>query len=185
MKSHKLRRMSQKNIREMESLFKKLRTGKLEHNQSSIHCGTAHCVAGWVATLDAAKGLKIGDLPQMHFDEDKIVVSKLDLSPRTVVCDWTREQVLGRYDAFSGFGTEGDYTAQKWGLTIFEATRMFDSGMSLDQLDEMVLNFKAGMRFVRKYGSTWQTQWVPEASLVLYNYRGEVALTKTTAQKRV
>lgn len=37
----------------INTILRGIATGELDHNQSEYHCGTAHCIAGWVEVIKA------------------------------------------------------------------------------------------------------------------------------------
>lgn len=64
-----LKPLSKKITTQIRFILEGIKSGTLEHDQEYVHCGSAHCVAGWYAVIKAeARGVKY-DSSKDGFDD--------------------------------------------------------------------------------------------------------------------
>lgn len=100
-----------------------IKAGKLEHNQEVVHCGTAHCVAGWHAVFKAKeKGIEY-------------------------------DPVEERFCGNPGFGDAWDLAEADWCLTESEANILFSRDADLITQFALLRYLESGERVDGAYYS--------------------------------
>lgn len=143
-----LKPMTKKTLAELTRLIDKLEDGTLRHDQSSIHCGTAHCVCGWVALLDYAKE-KLGGINEAVDFEFNYEADSWDRIK--VYEEWIEDHPIIKAvgSNYTDYGDEGKYTLGKFGLTIPEAETLFNGAATFDGMRKVLEHLGDRQRLVR------------------------------------
>ena len=163
------RRLTKQALHEIKTVIRGIKDGRLAHQQTAVHCGSAHCVAGWKAVLDY--GNQTGDfemavvVPLEKIIYDAVKKDFVPLDPDIPV----EEIVYKRGTKFYKWlakqpgqslinADEMSYAQMKWGLTDDEAHELFNGGTTLEHMESMIEKWEQGFRYVSrqvKYKNSW------------------------------
>lgn len=65
-KAHQLRR---EGLAKVRYVLQEIKAKRLNHKQGTWHCGTAHCVFGWVDMFEAMQVMPLEDIIKINLDE--------------------------------------------------------------------------------------------------------------------
>jgi hypothetical protein len=168
-------------LEEIGDLFEKIENKELEHDQRYVHCGTAHCVCGWVAYLDLLADEVI--MPNMILREPRSIdalesqeqrETATELSFRTArhLQSQIRDKayIQGKHsNEFILAIPEAQYTADKWNLTYAEVRSLFGPYQHIEDLIRTLTLLEQGKRLVTIRG---RDGWAEPDTLDQYNKYG-------------
>jgi len=68
-KNSKLYQTRQEGLHKLRYILQQVEAKKLEHKQSNWHCGTAHCIFGWLEVFELSKKVPLRKLKSFDFDK--------------------------------------------------------------------------------------------------------------------
>lgn len=142
-------KLGKKALKEIRWILEGIRDGKLKHEQGSIHCGSAHCLCGWKATLDYARAKKKAIASIIPVDVDETTVRGNGSVAWAISKFCTTNLAMVGYRGWP----EWKYAQDKWGLTTAEADMMFDGGNTLTQMFIQLELLEQGYR--AEYSNEW------------------------------
>jgi hypothetical protein len=126
-----MEKIRRKAINQMSEILAGIVQGRLKHDQSVWHCGTAHCVAGWNTALNHKR---------LYRKQVKMQLEAEGLE---------NEHELGAWDASTPDGlSDGCLAKEDWDLSSREANYMFDGDASLDEQIGLIEFLRAGHRWL-------------------------------------
>jgi hypothetical protein len=105
-----MKRLPKKITNEIREILEGCRDGKLKHDQTSYHCGTSHCIAGWKAVRDFAKAKNDQSLLECNFEAKDEYLDELESFLEEIAA--TNDEWL--------------YAKKQWQLTANESIVFFD-----------------------------------------------------------
>ena len=160
MKNTKLKPLSKRAIAELETVVSGIEKGKLQHNQSYIHCGTAHCICGWLEMRHFASQAKIpmATIKTVEFFDNSPVTSQ-------------SEKLLGEYRSQVADNLNIHTTSPWWlvvarlGLTRAESYSLFKGSLTIEDIRDTLELLKKGLRNVSN--SQWDVNWIDTTTVDL------------------
>jgi len=123
----KLQPLAKEITDEIRLILEGCRDGRLKHDQTSFHCGTKHCIAGWKEMLDYRKAANrpTAQIAGKKFSE------WMNRNPGSLT--------IPRWLAWG-------YAQRTWDLTNTEANILFDSDATFDDQFALLEKLERGKR---------------------------------------
>lgn len=135
--------LSEKALKEMRFIMDGIKEGRLQHDQGSWHCGSAHCFAGWCEVIAATAN----ESKKGFFSAP---LSKLARVGRGTYMKWI-DRLVRKFNPSMYVsmidGTDGKYAKERWGLNPTEANLLFKGDNTKADLERIVSKFEAGKRY--------------------------------------
>lgn len=124
-------KIAKKAINQMRQILVGIVLGRLQHDQTAWHCGSAHCVAGWNTALNHK---------QLYKEQLKQQLKNRGCADESELDDWVvymKESDMG----------DGLIAQKDWGLSDYEAGVLFDGDAALGDQIGMIEYLAAGHRY--------------------------------------
>lgn len=142
-----MERISEKATKEIRYILEGVRDGELKHEQSTYHCGTGHCIAGWKEVLDFARQKSrkgFFTVPKKFINAE--YVNEFDRSTdigkelNSFVAEREENTLFSNYS----YG----YAQKEWNLNNEEAVQLFHADARLKNQFSVLKKLESGKRLI-------------------------------------